>query len=128
MIASAMLFGGAAILAGWGAAHILIPTRNIIDGFGPLTVENRRILLMEWLMEGVLLIFLGLLVALVRAFAPEDELTPLVVYRTSAAVLVVMAGISLATGARSKIGPMRMCPLIFISAALLFWLPTVFRP
>ena len=120
-----MLFVGSAILVAWGVAHIAIPTKNIVKGFGPISTDNRRILLMEWLMEGVLLVFVGLLVTLVRAFAPEEEITPTMVYRGSALVLVVMAGISLGTGARTTIGPMRLCPAIFVTVAILFWVATV---
>ena len=50
-------YAGAAIVILWGVAHIAIPTRSIVDGFGPISPDNRRILLMEWLMEGVLLLF-----------------------------------------------------------------------
>lgn len=98
MIDSAMLFVGSAIVIGWGVAHIAIPTKSIMRGFGPITPNNRRIFLTDWLMEGDLLIFPGLLIALVRALAPEDEIGPMIVYRTSAAVLIAMAAISMATG------------------------------
>ena len=125
MFSSAMLYAGSAILIAWGLAHVMIPTKGILDGFEPITPDNRRILLMEWLMEGVLLVFLGVLVALVRTFAPMDEFAPTSVYRFSAAVLLVMAGISMITGARTRIGPMRLCPLVFTAAAVLFLLPAV---
>lgn len=125
MYSSVMLYAGSAIIIAWGLAHVVIPTKDILDGFGPITPDNRRILLMEWLMEGVLLVFVGVLVALVRVFAPIDEFTPTVVYRVSAAVLLVMAGISVTTGARTRIGPMRLCPLVFAATAVLFLLPTV---
>lgn len=125
MIDSAMLYAGSAVVIAWGIAHMAIPTRSILEGFGPITPDNRRILLMEWLMEGVLLVFMGVLVALVRALAPDDGLASIMVYRASAAALVVMAGISMATGARTAIGPMKLCPPIFVISALLFFLPTV---
>jgi hypothetical protein len=120
-----MLFVGSAILVAWGIAHVAIPTKAIVRGFGPISTDNKRILLMEWLMEGVLLVFVGLLVTAVRAFAPEGETTPIVVYRASAIILIIMAGISLLTGARTKIGPMRLCPPIFGAVAVLYWLATV---
>jgi hypothetical protein len=124
MFSSAMLYAGSAIIIAWGLAHILIPTKSILDEFEPITPDNRRILLMEWLMEGVLLIFLGVLVALVRTFAPIGEFAPTIVYCASAVVLIVMAGISVMTGARTRIGPMRLCPLIFSATAILFLFPT----
>ncbi len=125
MIDSAMLFAGSAILIAWGIAHSTIPTKGIIRGFAPLTPDNRRILMMEWHMEGILLVFLGLLVTLVRIFAPEEEATPTIVYRAAALVLVLMAALSAATGARTRIGPMKLCPPIFLIAAMLFWIPAI---
>ena len=53
------LYTAAAIVIVWGVAHIAIPTRSIIRSFGAISADNRRILLMEWLMEGVLLIFIA---------------------------------------------------------------------
>ena len=125
MISSAMLYVGSAVLVVWGIAHIAIPTKGIVKGFDPISTDNRRILLMEWLMEGVLLVFVGVLVAFVRAYAPAGEVTPTIVYRVSALVLIVMAGISIATGARTGIGAMKLCPPIFGGVAVLFWTATV---
>jgi len=120
-----MLYAGAAIVIFWGIAHIAIPTRSIVDGFGPISADNRRTLLMEWLMEGVLLVFIGTLVILMTALTPQSGQPAMIVYRTCAAVLVVMAGISFFTGARTTILPMKMCPLVFLASALLFFVPTV---
>lgn len=122
---TALLYAGAAIVIAWGIAHIGIPTRSIVNGFGPISADNRRILLMEWLMEGVLLIFIGVLVVLVTSLTSESERSSIIVYRVCASVLVIMAGISLSTGARTTILPMKLCPLIFLTAAVLFFLPTL---
>lgn len=120
-----LLYAGSTIVILWGIAHVAIPTRSVVDGFGPLSTDNKHILLMEWLMEGVLLIFIGVLVLFVAHVAPESNRTAEVVYQLSAIVLVVMAGISLFTGARTAILPMKLCPPIFVTAATLFFLPTV---
>ncbi|MDH4125671.1 MAG: hypothetical protein OEW64_10895 [Gammaproteobacteria bacterium] len=120
-----MLYAGAAVVIIWGIAHIVIPTRSIVDGFGPISADNRRTLLMEWLMEGVLLIFIGTLVILMTTLTHPEGQAAVIVYRACSAVLVVMAGISLFTGARTTILPMRLCPLIFLAAAALFLLATV---
>lgn len=125
MISSAMLYTASVIVIVWGVAHIAIPTKSIVDGFGPITPDNRRILLMEWLMEGALLIFAGSLVVMVTLLAPEADRLAVVVYRMTAMVLVVMAGISQFTGARTAIVPMKLCPAIFLTAATLIFLPTV---
>lgn len=118
------LYSGAVIVALWGIAHIVIPTRAMIDSFGPISQDNKRILLMEWLMEGVLLIFIGVLVVSVTLLAPATS-AAVVVYRVCASALAVMAGISSFTGARTPILPMKLCPPIFITAAILFFVPTL---
>lgn len=120
-----MLYAGAAVVILWGVAHIAIPTRSIVDGFGPISADNRRTLLMEWLMEGVLLIFIGTLVILMTTLAHYEGQPAVIVYRACAVVLIVMAGISIFTGARTTLLPMKLCPLIFLATALLFLLPTV---
>lgn len=125
MMSSAMLYVAAAIVVVWGIAHVAIPTRDIVDGFGPISPDNRRILRMEWLMEGVLLIFIGVLVALVTYSVPQEDRTAIIVYRMCASVLVVMAGISSFSGARTSILPMKLCPAIFLTAAVATFLPTV---
>ncbi len=120
-----MLYAGAAIVILWGIAHVAVPTRSVVDGFGPISTDNRRTLLMEWLMEGVLLVFIGTLVILMTALTPQTGQPAVIVYRTCAAVLIVMAGISIFTGARTTILPMKLCPLIFLTVAALFLFPTI---
>lgn len=47
---AAMLYAGAVILIIWGIANVVIPTRTVVAGFGPISADNKRTLLMEWLM------------------------------------------------------------------------------
>jgi len=61
------LYVGSAIIVFWGVAHIAIPTKGIIKGFGPISLDNKRILVMEWVMEGLALSFIGVLVTLITA-------------------------------------------------------------
>lgn len=125
MVSSVMLYTASGVVIAWGIAHVAIPAKNIVKGFGPITPANRRILLMEWLMEGVLLVFVGSLVAVVTLIALEADRLADVVYRMAATVLVVMAGISLFTGARTGMLPMKLCPAIFLAAAALIFFATV---
>ena len=118
---AALLYVASAVLILWGIAHIVMPTRSIINGFGPISSDNRRILLMEWLMEGILLIFIGVLVTLMTFVATEQSAEALLVYRLSGLTLLVMAAISFFTGARTSILPMKLCPPIFAGTALLLF-------
>ena len=76
----------------WGSAH-LIPTRQIVGRFGAISEDNRRVLAMEWLAEGIAHVFFGLRVA----------------------ISVVTA----LTAARGQVIWFRICPVVLGSAALL---------
>ena len=114
-----LIYIGSGVIFVWGVGH-LIPTRSIVAGFGDLSIDNRRILTMEWLAEGLTLCFLGVLGALV--FLTDGLASPVsrVVIRAIAAMLFVMAGLSAATGARTPIGPMRACPIVKSMVAALY--------
>lgn len=115
-----LLYAGSSVIALWGAAHIVIPTRGVINSFGPISIDNRRILAMEWIMEGLTLIFIGLLVIVVTALEGIANPVSVLVYRGSTAMLITMACVSLFTGARTRIVPMKLCPPIFTAVAALY--------
>ena len=43
----------------------LFPTGRVVAGFGEISPDNKRTITMEWINEGVTLMFIGVLVALV---------------------------------------------------------------
>jgi len=110
-MAEVLLYAGSAVIVLWGAAH-LVPTRAIVSGFGELTLDNERVLTMEWVAEGVTLIFAGVIVATVTAVGDPGEATARAVYRVVAAMLLVLAVNSAATGARTSVIWNRMCPVV----------------
>jgi hypothetical protein len=111
----------ASILTGlWGAAH-LFATRGVVAGFGELSADNKRIITMEWIVEGVALISIAAFVASVTVSQPE-VLASQVVYAVAIVTLLVFAVVSLFTGFRVAFIPFRLCPFIFCaSAALIFF-------
>ncbi len=120
----ALLYFGAVLIFTWGVGHLL-PTRNVVAGFGELSADNSRIITMEWLLEGLTLCFLGVLVALVTAAVGPDEFATRLVARTAGGMLVVMAVVSLLTGARTSILPMKLCPVVKLVTAAAFFAATV---
>jgi hypothetical protein len=124
MINDILLYVGAAVITLWGIAHI-IPTRAVVNGFGQISPDNKRIITMEWIAEGLTLCFIGLLVLLVTFFAGPQNRVSNVVYWASAAMLVVMAILTASTGARTSIVPIKICPAVKIAVAILFILGTV---
>ena len=53
-----LLYFAAGLTVIWGISH-LFATRGVVAGFGDLTDDNRRIVTMEWIVEGVALISTG---------------------------------------------------------------------
>lgn len=115
-----LLYLAAGLTAMWGVAH-LFATRGVVRGFGDLTVDNRRILTMEWIVEGVALLSVGALVAVVTAVDASAPVSS-AVYAIAIVTLAALAIVSLFTGFRVAFLPYRLCPFIFgLSAALIAW-------
>jgi hypothetical protein len=123
MISTILLYVGAAVITLWGIAHI-VPTKSVVSGFGAISQDNKRIITMEWIAEGLTLCFIGLLTLFVTIFGSQNQ-TSVIVYRGSAVMLVVMAALTASTGARTSIVPIKICPAVKIAVAILFFLGTV---
>ena len=119
-----LVFVGAILIMLWGLGH-LFPSRAIIAGFGQLSDDNRHIITMEWIAEGLTLIFIGALNLVVAIVADCSDSVANAVYITSAVMLVVMAVLSLFTGFRTSIIPMKMCPFVKLTVATLFVLGAI---
>ena len=119
-----LLYIGAALITVWGIAHI-VPTKSVVNGFGQISQDNKRIITMEWIAEGLTLCFIGVLVLLVTVFVGPQNPASHIVYWASAAMLVVMAILTASTGARTSILPIKICPAVKIAVAILFLLGTV---
>lgn len=115
-----LLYIAAALPGVWGIAH-LFATRGVVKGFGALSADNRRIITMEWIVEGVALISTAAFVAAATAVDPGAAVSS-AVYAVALGTLVVLAVVSLFTGFKVAFLPFRLCPVIFgISAALIAW-------
>jgi hypothetical protein len=117
MIDLVMLYLGAALTALWGIAH-LFPPGSVVKGFGAISADNQRIITMEWIVEGVSLIFIGALVASITFIDPIGTVSK-AVFLLSAIVLLVLASVSLLTGFKVNFLPFKLCPFIFTASALL---------
>lgn len=115
---TALALIAAALTIGWGVAH-LFPTRSIVRGFGDIGTENQRVITMEWVFEGVTLIFAGALTAAVSLAADNNSVTATVAFIVTAALLIVMAVISLLTAGRNTFIAYRLCAPIFSASAIL---------
>jgi hypothetical protein len=117
MFGQILIYSGSAFILFWGIAH-LFPTRSVVSGFGEISVDNKRIITMEWIIEGIALIFIGVINAIVTAIDHTSTIS-LAIYLSSAVVLVVLAFVSLLTGFKISFLPFKLCPVIFITSAVL---------
>ena len=114
-----LLYIGSIVIILWGVSHI-VPTKSVVEGFGPITEENRLIITMEWVAEGLTLCFIGILVLYVTLLAGSVNPVSVIVYRAAALMLLVMAGWTGLTGARTSIIPIKICPIVKTVIAVLF--------
>ena len=124
MIGDILLYVGSALITVWGIAHI-VPTKSVVNGFGAISQENKRIITMEWIAEGLTLCFIGLLVLFVTISKEPQNQASNIVYWASAAMLVVLAVLTSLTGARTSIVPIKICPAVKIVVAILFVLGSI---
>jgi uncharacterized membrane protein YwaF len=101
----------------WGIAH-LFPTAGIVRGFGDISSDNKLIITMEWIVEGLALIFLGVLVIVVTTNVTESKLAKYV-YILIVCMLLSLAILSLFTGFGVEFLPFKLCPVIFSVSAIL---------
>jgi hypothetical protein len=113
------LYAGSIVILLWGVAHI-VPTKSVVNGFGPISEDNKRIITMEWVAEGLTLCFIGLLVLFITILGGSQAQVSIIVYRAAALMLLIMAGWTFFTGARTSIVPIKICPVVKTAVAILF--------
>jgi hypothetical protein len=119
MIANVLLYIGSIISIGWGIAHI-IAARAVVKGFGDISEDNKKFILMEWVAEGLTLCFIGVLVLLTNILGGTTNELSRVVFRISAGMLIVMATWTALTGARTSNIPTKICPYILTAVAVMY--------
>ncbi len=124
MINDILLYIGSAVITLWGIAHI-VPTKSVVNGFGSISEDNKQIITMEWIAEGLTLCFIGILVLLITFSVGSQDVASVIVYWICGMMPVVMAGLSLLTGAKTSIIPIKICPLVKTTVAMLFFLASV---
>jgi hypothetical protein len=120
----ALIYTGAGIIILWGIAH-LIPTKNIVKGFGGISGDNKKILTMELISEGLTLIFLGMLPLVLTLYVDALGTPARLVYLSEGVMLLAMALVTLLTGARTPVIWYKICPVVKTVAAVLFILAAV---
>jgi hypothetical protein len=120
MVNNVLLYSGSLLPFFWGVSH-LFPTRNVVKGFGDISLDNKRIITMEWIIEGLTLIFIGAVVASVT-YIDYTNVISKTIYWISFIMLNMLSLISLFTGFKISFLPFKLCPVIFTSSSILILL------
>lgn len=114
-----LAYVAAGLVGLWGVAHA-VPTRQVVAGFGPITLDNWRVLLQEWLAEAFTMWGLAAAVIAATMVGGAGSAVAVAVYRVVAGLLVGLAVLTGLTGARTPVVWFKVCPvLLTVSAALL---------
>jgi hypothetical protein len=113
-----LAYTGAAIVALWGVMHA-IPTRAVVRGFGPISVDNQRVITQEWLAEALTMWFIAAVVVITTAVAGSSATITAWIDRTSAVMLVGLAILTTITGAKTTVIWFKICPILLTIAAVL---------
>jgi hypothetical protein len=119
MIANILLYIGSVITIGWGIAHI-IAARAVVKGFGDISEDNKKFILMEWVAEGLTLCFIGILVLLTGILGGMENEVSRIVFRICAGMVIVMGVWTALTGAKTSNIPTKICPYVLAVVGILF--------
>ncbi len=119
MISKILVIIGGLLTFLWGVSH-LIPTITIANGvYGILSDNNKNIILMEWVNEGLTLIFIGALVFITAIMNKENNKISNLIYISSSIMLFLMAILSLFTGFKIDFITFKLCPVIFTVSGIM---------
>ena len=122
-MAAVLSYIAAAVTGLWGVAHV-VPTRQVVAGFGDISTGNRRVLLQEWLAEAVTMWALAALVIVVTAVAGGTAAAAWS-DRVAAAALLALAVLTSLTGARTPVIWFKACPVLLGGSAALLVLASL---
>ena len=123
-MAAILAYIAATVVAVWGVAHAA-PTRQVVAGFRPITADNRRIVLQEWLAEAFTMWGIAAVVIVVTAVSGPGTGARTWVYRTAALLLIALAALTALTGARTPVVWFKICPVPRAGSAVLLLIASV---
>ena len=116
-MSSLIAYVAAGLVAAWGIAHA-VPTRQVVAGFAPITPNNRRVLVQEWLAEAFTMWGVAGVIVAVTLVA-SNTLAAAWVYRMCALLLASLAVLTQLTGAKTSVVWFKICPVLLGSSAAL---------
>jgi hypothetical protein len=93
----------------------------VVAGFGDISEDNKNIITMEWIIEGVAMIFIGILVTAVTIIDHSNPVST-AVYWVTFGGLNTLSIVALLTGFKVTFLPFKLCPIILTSSSILILL------
>ena len=103
-------------MALWGVAHA-IPTRPVVAGFEAISVDDRRVIIQEWLAEALTMWFIAAVVLIVTVVPGATTTIAAWLYLACAVMLAAVALLTALTGGRAPVIWFKICPVVLGSAA-----------
>ena len=135
MLRDTFLLLGAILIISCGSIHILL-TKSVINGSTNVNEGNKKKKFMKWIVEGIILYFVGIIVLIITFSELAEDFVSKVVLGASFVLLLVMAILSFMTFLNLRIDDftlkpnikkifgihLRACPIIKITSGILFLL------
>ena len=113
-----LAYVAAGAVALWGLAHVL-PTARVVRGFGDTSRDNRLVITQEWVAEAMTMWFIAAVVVIATARGGSQQAFANWVYRAAAVLLIALAALTAATGARTAVVFFKICPVLLGACAAL---------
>jgi hypothetical protein len=94
-----------------------VPTRQVLAGFAPITVDNRRLVLQEWLAEALTMWGVAAVVLAITAAGGAGIDVRASDYRIAAGLLIALGTLTALTGARTSVIWFKICPALLAGLA-----------
>ena len=120
-----LLYVGSVLIALWGISYIALVMRAAARS-RELSRPFQVLVRMECFAEGVLLVFIGIMTALLNRLYGSHNAMVVTVYGLSALLLVCDAAWHAISRARPSLLPMKLSPVTLASVAILFVLGMFF--
>jgi len=122
-MATILVYIAAGLVFARGVAHAA-PTRQVLVGFEPVSVDNRRVILQEWLAEAFSMWGIAALVVVATAVGGAHADASVWVDRVAAGLLEALAVLTALTGARTPVVWFKVCPALLTGSAILLVVAT----
>jgi len=117
-MAALLAYVAGSVVAVWGVAHA-VPTGQVLAGFAPITPDNRRVVVQEWLAEAFTMWGIAAMVIVVTAAGGAGTSVGVWVYRVAAGLLIALGTLTALTGARTPAVWFKVCPVLLAGSAAL---------